>query len=304
MKRFAVALFTGLLLLSLMPGWALAIATTVDQSNTGADEYVSGSAINAETFTAGRYGPLVVVDLFLVSSGSTVTVLVEDTEGSPAKPKDGTLASDTKAVSAPAGAWVYFILTPYYVLTPGHVYAIVVIRTGGIQMWGSTADAYPGGQAWTLRSLAWVLEPTADVGGPADWSFKTEMAAADPTPTPTPSPTPTPTPSPTRAPTHAPTLAPTPTPPPSPTASPTPTATPTSTDSPKASEVPSASVTPASSASASISGSGSGSGSGGTDMTLPILAAIIVGFMAVTGGLGFLLWRRQRNGPTQGSGPQ
>jgi len=42
-----------------------------DQSNTAADQYVSGSAINAETFTAGRYGPLVVVDLFLVSSGST-----------------------------------------------------------------------------------------------------------------------------------------------------------------------------------------------------------------------------------------
>jgi hypothetical protein len=299
MKRVAVALFTGLLLLSLMPGWALAIATTVDQSNTAADQYVSGSAINAETFTAGRYGPLVVVDLFLVSSGSTVTVLVEDTEGSPAKPKDGTLASDTKAVSAPAGDWVYFILTPYYVLTPGHVYAIVVIRTGGIQMWGSTADAYPGGQAWTLRSLAWVLEPTADIGGPADWSFKTEMAAADPTPTPTPSPTP----SPTRAPTRAPTLAPTATPPPSPAASPTPTATPTTTDSPEASEVPSAGVTPASSASASISGSGPGSG-GSTDMTIPILAAIIVGFLAVAGGLGFLLWRGRRTGPTQGSGPQ
>jgi len=45
----------------------------------------------------------------------------------------------------------------------------------------------------TFRAGSWVTEPSASLGGPTDWAFKTNMGLAAATPTPVPAPTPVPT---------------------------------------------------------------------------------------------------------------
>jgi hypothetical protein len=288
MKRKAFALLAGLLLLSLLPGPALATNSIVDQSNSVTDISITNSAINAQTFTAGIYGPLTNVDLYLRSSGANVTVMLENTVGSPPKPLDGTLATTHASVSTSEGpAWIRFYFSNNPIVIPGHVYAIVIFATANADVFGSVANAYPRGQAWSLRNLAWTPEPAADSGGPADWSFRAMVGPASRTPTPTPRPTAT----------HAPTATPTPTPTATPTPTDTPTATPTNTPTatttPTATEAPTASAPPA----APLPAAGS---SGSTDLTIPIFSAVVL--VLLIGGLAFLLLRKRRAGPTQGPG--
>jgi hypothetical protein len=76
MKRRGLALCAGLLLLGLLPGSALALAT-VDQKNETANHDTSTSGIRlAQTFKAGHTGSMTGVDLRLfTSSGTTVIAL-------------------------------------------------------------------------------------------------------------------------------------------------------------------------------------------------------------------------------------
>lgn len=303
MKRLAAAVLTGLLLVGLAPALALASPTTVDQSNTVTEGFDLNSAIDAQTFTAGVYGPLDSVDLNLqvAVSSATVTVNLEGTTGSPPVPNGTILAAKVVGVHTTTGnVWVTFLFPSPVVLNPGQVYAIFILPTDNASLFGSDADLYPRGRALSFRNGAWATEPSVSLGGPADWAFKTNMglAAATPTPTPAPTPTPTPTRAPTRAPTHAPTLAPTATP----TASATDTPTAVPTDSPTASGLIGAVASPAASGLGELgSGSGSGSGSSGsTDMTMPIVAGGILVLLLLGGGLGFLFMRRRQAGASQG----
>jgi hypothetical protein len=280
MKRRALALCTGLLLLGLAPGWALASTFTVDQSNPNFDHYVQNSFIDAQTFTAGMYGPLESVDLFLEGiPGGSVYVSVQGTTGSPPVPNGTVLASTTLGVHSPSGGWVRFDFSTNPIVTPGHVYAIVFLPTDNVTVFGSKMNLYPRGRALEFSAGAWVATvfPSSD----SDFAFQTNVGLAAPTPTPT------------HAPTHAPAAPPTATPTPTPTATASATLTPTPapTDSPTATEVSTAAVTPP----APGSGSGSGSGSSGsTDMTIPIVGAGIVLLVLLAGGLGLMLGRRRQ----------
>jgi LPXTG-motif cell wall-anchored protein len=287
MKRLVLALCTGSLLLGLAPAWALASTFTVDQSNPTADVNVMDSAIDAQTFTAGKYGPLDSVDLYLDSSVATVTVSLEGTAGNPPVPNDLVLATTHHPVSTPSGAaWVRFDFSTGPIVIPGHVYAIIIYATDNAQVWGSTANVYPRGRALTLYNLAWAPEQSRYSWGPADWAFKTNVGLAAPTPTPTHAPTRAPIS--TATPTHAPTATLTATQ----TPTETPTAAPVATESSAATEAAMAAAT-----TPPASGSGSGSGSGSSDSsgsTAPIIAGLIVVLALLAGGLGFLLMRRRR----------
>lgn len=116
------------------------------------------------------------------------------------------------------------------------------------------------------------------------WSF---TVLAPPTPEPTPEPTAPPTASPTAAPTPPPATA-------SATTAPTPSASASAVPSATASASASASATPSVSPAPSADGSDTPT-SGGTDVLLPILAAVII--LVVIGGV--LYSRRDRSTPTQ-----
>jgi cell division septation protein DedD len=293
MKRIALSVVSGLLLLGLAPALALASTFTVDQSNTTTDAFDLNSAIDAQTFTAGMYGPLDSVELNLqvAVSSATVTVTLEGTAGSPPVPNGTILATKVLGVHTTTGnVWVQFIFSSPAVLNPGQVYALVILPTDNASIFGSDADLYSRGRALTFRNGAWATEPASSLGGPADWAFKTEMGLAAATPTPTPPPTRAPT----RAPTAAPTSAATPTPAATPTATPTPTPTSAATDTATAAGTTGAAASPP----GSVSGSGTGS-SGSGDMAVPILAAIILALLGVAGVLGFLLMRRRPSAPPQ-----
>jgi len=121
MKRSAIALLTSLLLLAgLAPGLALASTYTVDQTQAVVDDFDQNSAIDAQTFTAGMYGPLDSVDLYLgvdVSSVS-VSVTVQGTTGNPAIPDGTVLASKVVGVAFTSGAWIRFDFATPAVLIP------------------------------------------------------------------------------------------------------------------------------------------------------------------------------------------
>ena len=216
MKRFGLALIPVVMLLALLPGVAAAGTFTIDQQNTGTDNFDQGTDNYAQTFTCEMYGPLEYVELYLGNAVAVnVKVYLYSTTGtaSTAVPRTR-LDTTSQVVTTGPGEWVRFNFAND-ILLPGHVYAIVIAPTAGAAVFGTSANAYPRGRALTYDSGHWVLDTAVIPDGVADWSFKTEMGLAAATPTPTrapaatPAATPTPTPTPTAAPTDTPTAAPT-----------------------------------------------------------------------------------------------
>ncbi len=279
MKRRAFVLVSSLLMLGLVPGPALASRTTVDQSQTNVSSSIGTvSPIFAQTFTAGLYGPLQTVDLYMTGQPSTVTVSLQGVTGSPPVPDGHILAQRIQSVNV-SQRWVEFAFATAPIVIPGHVYSIFIYLQGSLNsMWGSPTNRYPRGQALWFKNGAWRPLQSVATSGPADFAFKTNVGPALPTPTPTHRPTPT------RAPT------------PTPTATPTPTevtvATPTDTAAIVLSSTPSASVPATASASST---SGGPAGSGGSGDPIPPAVGAGAGLLALlAGGLAFLLWRRRR----------
>jgi LPXTG-motif cell wall-anchored protein len=290
MKRRAIALGISLLLLGLVPSLASASTFTLDQSNNNFDHLIQTSNIDAQTFTAGRYGPLDSIELYLSPSPhGTVGVTIQGTTGNAASgvPNGTVLASKTLGIPAsPSGNWFRFSFPVEPILTVGHVYAIVILPTDNVSLWGSKLDDYPGrGRALVFSGGSWI-SPFGMVAV-TDWAFKTNMGLAAATPTPT------------HTPTHRPTTRPTPTHASTATATPVASATPTPTTAATASSTADvAGATGGAGGATQNPGSGSGSGSGGSTMPpLPILIVVIVGLLLL-GGLAFLLMRRRRNQPT------
>jgi hypothetical protein len=106
MKRRALAFCASLLLVALVPGSTLAINPTsnLDQQNDPAMSlaYFVGSGSDlAQTFTAGKYGLLSGVDLYVNEDGSmslTVSIEATTTSGLPTGPA---LVSASSTVSSP-----------------------------------------------------------------------------------------------------------------------------------------------------------------------------------------------------------
>jgi len=297
MKRRGLAFCAGLLLLGLLPGSALALAT-VDQKNETANHDTTWSGIwLAQTFKAGHTGSMTGVDLRLFTSSGTTVIALDiqrvDGSGHP----DGTTVVGTSLVVGTTDNWVHFTFQPTSV-TAGQRYAIVFHAALSCHVRYSDANAYPDGQALYRPSSDWLpsqLDPNRD------FAFRTWMnlplpmtllPSATPPATPTAAATPTPAATPTAAATPAPVS----------TSSLAPGSTPTPTLAP--SESPTASEPPATGPSATETsvvtavpapGSGSSGGGGGSsDLTLPIVAAAIAVMAGLAAGLLLVLLRRRR----------
>jgi hypothetical protein len=284
MKRYGFALIAVAMSLVMLPGAALASTFTVDQSNTGTDNFDQSTTPKyAQTFTAGRYGPLEYVELYLGNATSVnVAVALYSTTGTAATAVPHAIIDFTrKTVTTGPGEWVQFSFGNDILLS-GHVYAIVIAATPDAALFGTSANAYSRGRALALVGSTWKTEASVAYLGPADWAFKTEMGAAAATPTPTRAPTRAPaTPAPTATPTAAPAA--------TPTAIPSATAATIATASASATAAPAGSAAPGSGSSAPGSDS---SGSG--DSTLPLIAAIVLALILAGGGMGLLLMRKRR----------
>lgn len=299
MKRRAFGFLASFLLVGLLPGQALASTYTVDQSNLGFDDSLGSAYLYAQTFTAGLYGPLESVDIYVGAVSATVTVDLEGTTGNPPVPDGVILGSRVLGVNT--YGWHRFAFAANPIVIPGHVYSLFIFPTDNASLYGTAANAYARGRALIYISGSWIPLTSAFAGAPADFAFATNVGLAAPTPTPTPTPTPRPTP--TRAPTPRPTATPTATP----IVTATPTTTPAATDTPALIAAASPSATDASivaGASAQTpspalgAGSGSGATTGGSgDSVLPMVGAGIVVLALLVGGLAFLLMRRKRHGP-------
>ena len=270
---------------------------TIDQSNNGTDNFDQSTDNFAQTFTAGRYGPLEYIELYLGNATSVnVGVALWSTTGTATTAVPHANIDETaQTVTTGAGEWVRFNFDND-ILIPGRVYAIVITPTPGAAVFGTSANAYPRGRALAFDGGAWKPEQSVVPDGPADWSFKTEMGVAAPTPTPT------------RAPTRAPTHAPTPTPTVTPTAAPTDTPASAAgsvvpSDSPLATSAVAAESGLGGGAGAGSAASGSGSGSSGDSM-LPVIAAVVV-ILFLVGVIGYLLLKLRRGSAaaSAGSGP-
>jgi hypothetical protein len=286
MKRYALMLLSTVAMLALLPGAAAASTFTIDQSNTGNDNFDQGTDNYAQTFTAGRYGPLEYIELDLGNATSVdVHVALYSTTGTAATAvPHSSIDSTHKVVTTGAEEWVQFNFAND-ILLPGHVYAIVIEPTSGAAVFGTSANAYPRGRALNLVGTTWKTEQSVIPDGPLDWSFKTEMGLAAATPTPT------------HAPTHTPTLAPTATP----AATATPTATPSASAAPSDSASASMVVAGASGAVSGSAGSASGSGSGSSgDSMLPLIGAAVL-ILILVGVIGFLLMKMRRSAPPANS---
>ena len=162
MKRHAIALGAGLLLLGLLPGSVLADTTAnMDQKNIPSSTAHAANGANAlaQTFTAGKTGMLVEVGLYLASDGgTTATIDIYATDGTTGFPTGSSLATSTASVPTNEN-WVYFAFTPPLSVASGTKYAIV---TGNDDAYGviGSAENYSRGDAlrnsggWSLLSLA------------------------------------------------------------------------------------------------------------------------------------------------------
>ena len=195
MKRLAVPLCAGLLVLGLVPGAALA-APAIDQhsDDISYDWGGTGTPTYAQTFTAGTTGTLTSVDLYLdaVSVATTVDVSIEALDGS-GYPDGTVLASGSASVPVAAAGWISVSLSAYSV-TSGHVYAIVFSlagQSGGTwDVLGSIGNPYAKGEALDASSGWHGLQDVTT----SDFAFETYVDAKSGTSCATPTPTPIPTP--------------------------------------------------------------------------------------------------------------
>ena len=261
MKRRALTLFAGILVLSLIPGPVLAVSV-VDQSSE-AHNLKDGGPDLAQVVTVGQTGMLTGVDLFLSSAnGWTDAVSIQTVERVSRKPTGSKLASATISVSSEKWYHIEFA-TPVSLIAGGQF--AIVLSLGDNCYWHFSSKGYSGGEALEHISVWMYLHNDAN----QDFSFRTYMdAAANPTAVPIQKVTPAPTPTP---------AAPTPTP--------AATATPVSSASPTASIA----ATPTAQPNAPADGSGDSGG--------PPIVLIIVGLAALAavlgGGIGFVLARRR-----------
>jgi hypothetical protein len=175
MKRRALALLAGILLLGLMPASASALPpTTLDQSNGTEANYTlgSGNVLNlAQTFVAGKTGMMYEADLWM-AGGLTATLELHDVSGG--KPGTSILATATAKEPNGGGGWTQFVFTSPYGVTAGTEYALVFDTVTGGTVYGSS-DTYPAGQAWILNSGSWgsITGLGSVPSDRPDWAFRT-----------------------------------------------------------------------------------------------------------------------------------
>lgn len=289
MKRHILALVTSLAVLALSTGSALAGTYVVDQSQTNVGTSIGGSDwIFAQTFTAGLYGQVESVDLYLFGQPATVTVSLQGVTGNPPVPDGTILGEKVVGVNSMDTGWVRFNFSSYPVVNPGQMYSIFIYAIGSTNaFYGSVADLYPGGQALEYRNSAWAPISVRLPGVLSDWAFRTNV---DPILVPTPPARLVATPGPTSAP--ALTSPPTTIPAPTTAATVVPSTVAVAATATALSNSPSAPLGSGTNPGSGGSGSSGSSGSGGpNDLMLPILGVAVVLLGAGAGGLWFLFMR-------------
>ncbi len=173
LKRGALSLLAGLLLLGLVPGSALATDPTsnLDQSAVTGAISTGGNPL-AQTFTAGRGGLLSGVDLNLAISGTTiVNVSLQGVHNVAGQMVPDGVQHATKSASVTGASWapnwVHFSFSSTPVVASGTMYAIV-FDPGIAGAYGGAADVYAGGEAWAKPQQGWI--PFASL---SDFGFRT-----------------------------------------------------------------------------------------------------------------------------------
>jgi hypothetical protein len=170
MKRPALALSAGILMMALLPGSTLAtFIGTVDQENT----VISNGGTNssqplAQTFTAGKTGLLTQIQLSMRATGGDIGLQIEATTGG--LPNGTVVATTVHTSPANISGWCAFSLVSPIAVIAGTKYAIVFDMS---PLTGATADSsgntYSGGQALLKSGSTW----GAVNGLVLDWDFKT-----------------------------------------------------------------------------------------------------------------------------------
>ena len=171
MKRLGLVVFSGLLLVALLPGAvSAAISGSPDQSNDPASPRpptIGTPGQIAQTFTAGMTGSLTGVQLFLTGFG-TITASIEPTSGG--LPTGAAIASDTESWNGIG--WVDFPFAVPVPVSSGTKYAIV-FNTGNNGAIEGSADTYSSGQALIVNGTWMSIQDYAPSSLLFDFAFKT-----------------------------------------------------------------------------------------------------------------------------------
>jgi PKD repeat protein len=177
---FAVAMAAGLLLA--IPASGHASTDALDQSLPASafPSLANSTRTIAQTFTAGTTGQIDKVSLTLETHSQLVTGWLEirpvNSTGAPSGGTQWPTTISPIQFNFPFGNQYHdFAISPAFRITAGTQYAIVWTRKIGIgYWWGTSSDAYSGGQGWlACQGCAWTPStPTQDLG------FKTWVASA------------------------------------------------------------------------------------------------------------------------------
>jgi hypothetical protein len=172
MRRPVLALMSGLLLMALLPGSAMALtAGDLDQQSNLVGHSLASSADQAQTFTAGKTGALDDVELYFNGSG-TITVTIQTTSGGL---PTGTVLATTTATPGSGTDWVDFAFASPASVTSGVTYAIVFNTGVAAAVWGTAntdPDNYSAGAA--LRDAGtWVASNSI-----GDFGFRTYVSVS------------------------------------------------------------------------------------------------------------------------------
>ncbi len=182
-----------------MPAGMLA-AATLDQSNLQSNTGLCDSfTFYAQTFTAGKTGPLVGVDLYIAAgnmSAYDAGLTIRQVDGSTGWPTGTDQDISHVHVAANFSGLEHFSLPGDVIVTAGTQYAIEYARWNG----GLVADPYGsiclmfGGSYAGGQGLNWSMGSPPTWSNVGEWAFQTYVDTQDANPTPTPTPTPPPGP--------------------------------------------------------------------------------------------------------------
>jgi hypothetical protein len=166
MKRVALAMAAGVILLAVSPGLSLAVPPgTLDQSQDTGTATMSTTADMFQTFTVGLSGQLTGVQVYMNGDGThSATVAIQATSGGDPTLTDLQVAT---AVIPPAAGFVDFVFGSPVAVTTGDVMALRINTGSSAAAWGSSADSYANGEAMMING-GW-----AAIDGLADFRFQT-----------------------------------------------------------------------------------------------------------------------------------
>ena len=176
MKRRALALCAGFLLLGLIPGSTMATVGNLDLSNpVDLTHQTNASSVDlAQTFTADKTGDLSRVDLYVGGGLATVAMNIKHVDASTGMPTGSPIESSTASTTTTPG-WVQFSFAPAQGIFNGSKYAIVFnLVTDANAAYGSTGTAGGGLALWNNPS--WVALPD-----PTEFAFRTFVDTVAPT---------------------------------------------------------------------------------------------------------------------------